>query len=50
MPADAERLGHTNTRTTKLHYLGKHVPPMTVLPFRFEHPDDPQPEDAATVH
>lgn len=37
----AERLGHTNTRTTRLHYLDVSVPPMIIIPIRLCHPDDP---------
>lgn len=38
----AEALGHTNTRTTKLHYLSVAVPPLYRVPLmRLFHPDDP---------
>jgi integrase len=44
----AERLGHTNTRTTRLHYLDVSVPPMIVVPIALRHPDDPAWEEVAT--
>lgn len=34
-------LGHTNVRTTRLHYDGTKVPPMVKVPIRLWHPDDP---------
>ncbi|MBI3184151.1 MAG: hypothetical protein HYZ28_18615 [Myxococcales bacterium] len=34
-------LGHTNVRTTRLHYDGTKVPPMVKVPIRLFHPDDP---------
>lgn len=37
----AERLGHTNTRTTKTHYLSVSVPPMIIIPITLWHPEDP---------
>lgn len=37
----AQLVGHTNTRTTRRHYLGVHVPPMAVLPLKLVNPDDP---------
>lgn len=37
----AAALGHTNTRTTRLFYLGTHVPPMVVLPLKLRNAGDP---------
>lgn len=34
-------LGHTTTRTTRLHYDGTKVPPMVKVPIRLFHPEDP---------
>lgn len=34
-------LGHTNTRTTRLHYDGTKVPPMVKVPIRLFHSEDP---------
>jgi integrase len=34
-------LGHTNTRTTRLHYDGTEIPPMVVVPIKLFHSDDP---------
>jgi integrase len=34
-------LGHTNTRTTRLHYDGTEVPPMVKVPIKLLHPGDP---------
>jgi hypothetical protein len=34
-------LGHTNVRTTRLHYDGTKVPPMVRVPITLVHPEDP---------
>ena len=34
-------LGHTTTRTTRLHYDGTKVPPMVKVPIKLFHPEDP---------
>ena len=34
-------LGHTNTRTTRLHYDGTEVPPMVKVPVNLIRPEDP---------
>lgn len=34
-------LGHTNVRTTRLHYDGTKVPPMVKVPIKLMHPEDP---------
>lgn len=34
-------LGHTNVRTTRLHYDGTKVPPMVKVPIKLFHPEDP---------
>ncbi len=38
----ASVLGHTSTRTTRLHYDGTKVPPMVKVPINLFHTDDPQ--------
>jgi len=37
----AEALGHTNSRTTALHYISAQVPPLYKVPINLIHPDDP---------
>lgn len=37
-------LGHTNVRTTKLHYDGTKVPPMVKVPIKLVHSADPDPQ------
>lgn len=37
----AEALGHTNTKTTALHYLSVGVPPMYRVAITLNHPEDP---------
>jgi integrase len=34
-------LGHTNTRTTRLHYDGTKIPPMVKVPITLSNPEDP---------
>lgn len=37
----AKALGHTNTLTTRLHYLSVKVPPMYLVPILLQNPGDP---------
>ena len=41
--ADAQLVGHHDTKTTNTFYLAKTVPPMVVIPVKLAHPDDAPP-------
>jgi integrase len=38
----AQVAGHASTATTRRHYLGRHVPPLVILPLRLVNEDDPK--------